>query len=133
MSEAFVDFFSNYTLSLMSASPYTIMVTALRWGDIVWKFDVGDLWYVYSSAHALALLALLYGLYCIHSNGKVLDNNFVTLMLATRSKELDDAVRNVENYDALMKLRLRKEKEGYFVVDDDHVDGSVEQRDPESP
>jgi flagellar biosynthesis regulator FlbT len=53
-------------------------------------------------------------------------------MLATRSKELDDTVQNARSYDALMKLRLRKEKEMYFVVDDDQVDGSVEQTDPES-
>jgi hypothetical protein len=117
----------------MLSSPNTMPVTALRWGDTVWKFDVGDLWYVYGSAHALTLLALLYGLYCIHSNGEALDSNFLTLMLATRSKELDDAIRNAQNYDALMKLRLRKEKERYFVVDDDQVDGSVEQKDPESP
>jgi len=62
-----------------------------------------------------------------------LDSNFLTLMLATRSKELNDAVRNAQNYDALMKLRLRKEKERYFVIDDDRVGGSAEHRDPESP
>jgi hypothetical protein len=132
MSEAIVDLFSNFTLSVMSASPNTTTVNAFRWGDTVWKFDVADLWYVYGPAHALTLLALLYGLYCIHNNGKALDNNFLTLMLATRGEELDDAVQNAPNYDALMKLRLRKEKERYFVVDNDQVDGSVEQSDPES-
>lgn len=120
ISDALVDLYSNYTLGILSSVPYVQTVNATTWGEIIWKFDVATLWYTYIPAHVLMLVVLAYGFHCMHRNG-VLDQEFSTLMMATKSVGLGDLVDNTASYDALMKVKLRHEGVACLAVVDDHL------------
>lgn len=130
LSEAHVQLFSDLTLGLIPDTNRTTVVNGTTWGESVWKFNKQTLWSVYGIAHASMLLIALYGLYCIRDNEAAIENTFSNIMLATRTKELDNACVAMPNHKALLQLKLRYDKEGHFLIEDN---SSRHQNDEERP
>ncbi|PVF92797.1 hypothetical protein CPB86DRAFT_801730 [Serendipita vermifera] len=80
-----------------------------------WNYEPKELFAAYIPALIAILAIVVYGLYCIHANGRVMDGKFSTLVLTTRSGKLDSVYDKVDNFDELMEEKLVYAKRGCFV------------------
>jgi hypothetical protein len=116
LSETLTSFFSNVTVGLLPKLNETA-TTSVEVLDSTrrWKYEPKTLFAVYTPALAAVLVIIAYGLYCIHANGRPMDNKFSTLLLTTRSGELDGIYDTADDFNALMSKKLVYAKRGYFV------------------
>jgi hypothetical protein len=118
LSEALPQLFSNLTVNLLPLQNTTKYIDAfVEDSGPVWVYDARELWAAYAPALASVFVIGLYGFYCIHANGRPMDNKFSTFLMTTRNKELDEAYDGVHAFDGLLKKRLVYSKEGHFVID----------------
>ncbi|PVF92799.1 hypothetical protein CPB86DRAFT_790788 [Serendipita vermifera] len=80
-----------------------------------WNYEPKELFAAYIPGLVVILAIVVYGLYCIHANGRVMDGKFSTLVLTTRSGKLDGVYDKVDNFDELMEEKLVYAKRGCFV------------------
>ncbi|PVF92458.1 hypothetical protein CPB86DRAFT_829976 [Serendipita vermifera] len=116
LSETLPSLLANLTVGLMPALNETakLSVNVTNYAR-TWNYEPKELFAAYIPALVAILGIVVYGLYCIHANGRVMDGKFSTLVLTTRSGKLDTVYDKVDNFDELLEEKLVYAKRGCFV------------------
>ncbi|KAK0505466.1 hypothetical protein EDD18DRAFT_1326541 [Armillaria luteobubalina] len=90
----------NATVALIASLRHNTRVDAsVAQDQLVWVYDVGRLWIIYSTALAVTAACGAVGLACILKNGEDSDLTFWDIVRATRNSELDVVVEGEKSGD----------------------------------
>ncbi|PVF92798.1 hypothetical protein CPB86DRAFT_159049 [Serendipita vermifera] len=116
LSETLPSILTNLTVGLMPKLQEGVNVPVnVTYYARTWKYEPKELFAAYIPALVAILAIMVYGLYCIHANGRAMDGKFSTLVLTTRSGALNGVYNKVDNFDELMEEKLVYAKRGCFV------------------
>ncbi|PVF92461.1 hypothetical protein CPB86DRAFT_183920 [Serendipita vermifera] len=91
LSQGLVSMFANMTANLVPGLAGNSTTNEVAWdGAGIWDYSAVTLWAIYSPVFLSSLVILFYAFYCIHKNGRALDNKFTTLILVAQTEAMDD-------------------------------------------
>jgi hypothetical protein len=123
LNKALEELFANMTIGMTPYLGMPTTVSASVAGDFVWKANTTTLWFIYGPVIGLSIALLMYGFYCVRKAGGVLDRNFLTIFLATRTRELDTTYQAVSSLEGLMKVKLTYKGGQFHVVGEGKLNG----------